>query len=189
MRAVLLEVPEAMLAERRRLGLDVRDEVWNGVLHMVPLAGGPHQRVGSQLLLVLAPLAQHQGLTPSYETGLFRAGDDYRVPDQGAELVVEIRSEGDETYEKIGFYAELGVREMLIVHPEGRWVELLRAVGGRLLPVSADTEGSSAKRGPRRAVRYRRRAAANHLARRRRRRLRATPSHVRAPPSHASHGA
>jgi hypothetical protein len=31
---------------------------------------------------------------------------------------------------------------MLIVHPDGRWVELLRAVGGRLLPVSGDTEGA-----------------------------------------------
>lgn len=30
---------------------------------------------------------------------------------------------------------------MLIVHPDCRWVELLRAVGGRLLPVSADAEG------------------------------------------------
>jgi Uma2 family endonuclease len=57
-------------------------------------------------------------------------------------LVVEIRSEGDETYEKIGFYAGLGVCEMLIVHPQGHWVELLRAVGGRLLPVTADTEGA-----------------------------------------------
>jgi hypothetical protein len=46
MRAVLLEVPEAMLAERRRLELDGRDEVWNGVLHMVPPSGGPHQRLG-----------------------------------------------------------------------------------------------------------------------------------------------
>lgn len=155
MRAVLLEVPEAMLAERRRLGLDGRDEMWNRVLHMVPPPGGPHQRLGTQLIRVLGPLAERQGLTPSYETGLFRTADDYRVPDQlycrpeqqsergaeGAELVVEIRSEGDETYEKIGFYAELGVREMLIVHPEGRWVELLRSVGGRLLPVTADTEG------------------------------------------------
>lgn len=155
MRAVLLEVPEAMLAERCRLGLDGRDEVWNEVLHMVPPAGGPHQRLGTQLIRVLGLLAERQGLTPSYETGLFRSSDDYRVPDQlyccpeqlsergaeGAELVVEICSKGDETYEKMGFYAELGVREMLIVHPEGRWVELLRAVGGRLLPVSADGEG------------------------------------------------
>lgn len=144
-----------MLAERCRLGLDGRDEVWNGVLHMVPPPGGPHQEVGGELFLVLGPLAKRQGLRPHYETGLFRAADDYRVPDQlycrpeqlsergaeGAELVVEIRSKGDETYEKIGFYAELSVREMLIVHPEGRWVELLRAVGGRLLPVSADPEG------------------------------------------------
>jgi Uma2 family endonuclease len=155
MRAVLLEVPEAMLNERRRLGLDGRDEEWNGVLHMVPPPGGPHQEMGVELLMVLGPLAKRCGLQPRYETGLFRATDDYRVPDQlycrpeqlsdrgaeGAELVMEIRSKGDETYEKIGFYAIVGVQEMLIVHPEGRWVELLRAVGDRLLPVSADAEG------------------------------------------------
>ena len=143
-----------MLTERRKLGLDGRDEVWNGVLHMVPPPGGPHQRFGTKLIRVLGPLAERRGLIPSYETGLFRTADDYRVPDQlycrpehqsdrgaeGAELVVEIRSEGDETYEKIGFYAGLGVREMLIVHPQSRRVELLRAVGGRLLPVTADTE-------------------------------------------------
>ncbi|HWR48112.1 MAG TPA: Uma2 family endonuclease [Pseudonocardiaceae bacterium] len=156
MRAVLLEVPAAMLDERHRLELDGRDELWNGVLHIVPPPGGPHQEVGGELFLVLGPLAKHYGLRPHYETGLFGADDDYRVPDQlycrpeqqsdrgaeGAQLVVEIRSKGDETYDKIGFYAELGVREMLIVHPAGRWVELLRAVGGRLLPVSADAEGA-----------------------------------------------
>lgn len=155
MRAVLLEVPQAMLDERRRLGLDGRDEVWNGVLHMVPPAGGPHQRLGTKLIRVLGLLAECRGLVPSYETGLFRASDDYRVPDQlycrpehesergaeGAELVVEIRSEGDETYDKIGFYAERNVREMLIVHPQGQWVELLRAVGGKLLPVTTDARG------------------------------------------------
>lgn len=156
MRAVLLEIPQAMLTERRKLGLDRRDEVWNGVLHMVPPAGGPHQRLGSELLQVLAPLSKRRGLIPSYETGLFRSSDDYRVPDQlycrpehqsergaeGAELVVEIRSEGDETYDKIGFYAGLGVREMLVVHPQGRRVELLRAVGTTLLPVTADAQGA-----------------------------------------------
>ena len=156
MRAVLLEIPQAMLTERRKLGLDGRDEVWNGVLHMVPPAGGPHQRLGAELLQVLAPLSKRRGLVPSYETGLFRSSDDYRVPDQlycrpehqsergaeGAELVVEIRSEGDETYDKIGFYAGLGVREMLIVHPRSRRVELLRAVGATLLPVTADTQGA-----------------------------------------------
>ncbi len=60
---------------------------------------------------------------------------------EGAELVVEIRSAGDETYEKIDFYAALGVREMLIAHPGDRRVELLRAVDGRLQSVSPDAEG------------------------------------------------
>ncbi|MGH3766802.1 MAG: Uma2 family endonuclease [Pseudonocardiaceae bacterium] len=155
MRAVLLEVPVAMLNERRRLGLDGRDEVWNGVLHMVPPPGGPRQEVGGELFLVLGLLAKRLGLSPRYETGLFRADDDYRVPDQlycrpeqesdrgaeRAELVVEIRSKGDETYEKIDFYAQVGVREMLIVHPTGRWVELLRTIGDRLLPITADAAG------------------------------------------------
>jgi len=160
MRAVLLEVPEAMLDERRRLGADKRDEMWDGVLHMVPPAGGPHQEFAGELFLVLAPLAKRRGLRPYYETGLFRADKNYRVPDQlycrpehesergaeGAELVVEIRSAGDETYEKIDFYAELGVREMLIAHPEDRRVELLRFVDGRSTVggsrvISADAEG------------------------------------------------
>lgn len=52
---------------------------------------------------------------------------------EGAELVAEIRSQEDETYEKVGFYADLEVREMLIVHPADRQVELLRSVGGRPL--------------------------------------------------------
>ena len=155
MRAVLLEVPEAMLDERRRLGADQRDEMWDGVLHVVPPAGGPHQEFAGKLFRTLAPLAERRGLRPYYETGLFRADKNYRVPDQlycrpehesergaeGAELIVEIRSAGDETYEKIDFYGGLGVREMLIAHPEDRRVELLRAVGGRLLPVDADVEG------------------------------------------------
>ncbi len=65
-----MEVPAAMLAERRRLELDGREEVWNGVLHMVPPPGGPHQDVGAELFLVLGPLAKRNGLRPRYETGL-----------------------------------------------------------------------------------------------------------------------
>jgi hypothetical protein len=32
----MLDAPQAMLDERRRPGHDVRDEMWDGVLHMVP---------------------------------------------------------------------------------------------------------------------------------------------------------
>ncbi len=144
-----------MLAERRRLGLDGRDEMWDGVVHVVPPAGGPHQEVQAELFLVLGAVAKGRGLVPRFETGLFRNDSDYRVPDQlfcrpdqlshrgveGAELVVEVRSPGDETYEKIDWYAERGVRELLILHPAGRRFELLRNIGGRLLPVSGDLDG------------------------------------------------
>ena len=152
MRAVLLEVSEPMLDERRALGLDGRDEVWDGVVHVVPPPGGRHQRLGSALLKVLA---QRRGLVVSYGTGLFWQDDDYRVPDlmvyrpeqqsergaEGAELVIELRSSGDETYAKLDFYAVLGVREVLVVHPGDRRVELFRLVGDRLLPVSGDASG------------------------------------------------
>lgn len=149
----MLEIPQKMLDERRRHGLDVRDEMWDGVLHVVPPPGGPHQRLSTRLTMTLGPLADAHGLVPHMETGLFREADDYRVPDhlycrpeqtsdrgaEGAALVVEIRSTGDETYDKLDFYAARGVREVLVVHPVERRVEVYRAVGetGRLLPVQA----------------------------------------------------
>ena len=49
MRAVMLDVPESLLDERRRQGLDVFDEVWEGVLHMVPPPSGEHQRLELEL--------------------------------------------------------------------------------------------------------------------------------------------
>lgn len=156
MRGVLLSVPDAMLDERRRLGLDGRDEMWHGEVHMVPPAGAPQQDVQAELFPVLAPLAKRRGLLPRVEAGLYGDESDFRVPDQlycrpdqwsargaeGAELVVEIRSPGDETYDKIDWYAARGVREMLIVHPADRRFELLGNVGGRLLPVSPNPGGA-----------------------------------------------
>jgi len=148
----MLDVPQALLEERRRTDHDKADEMWEGVLHMVPPPSGAHQRLGSDLYVVLAPLAQARGLTAWYDgTGLFRPGveDDYRVPDQlfadpglssargvegPAALVVEILSPGDETYEKLGWYAALGVAEVLVVQPESRTAELFVPHGGRMQP-------------------------------------------------------
>jgi Uma2 family endonuclease len=159
MRVVMYEAPpdvEAMLAERRRLGLDVRDEMWDGVLHMVPPPGDAHGEFTIEFAFVVGPIAKRRGLVPRMETGLFRTADDYRVPDQlyrrpdqrsdrgaeGAELVVEVRSPRDETYEKIDFYSGRGVREMIVAHPMERRVELFRAVGGRLMPVQPGPDGA-----------------------------------------------
>ena len=152
----MLDVPESLLDERRRLGLDVFDEVWEGVLHMVPPPSGDHQRLGSELIAEFLSAAKRCGLVASHETGLFAADDDYRVPDiiasrphdcshRGvdgtAELVVELRSPGDESYEKLPWYAARGVTEMLIVDPTTRRFELYHTDGGAAVAVAPDADG------------------------------------------------
>jgi Uma2 family endonuclease len=156
MRAVMLEVPEKLLAERRARGEDRFDEMWEGVLHMVPPPSGWHQRLAAELVMTLGPLAKARGLVVLHEAGLYRADDDYRQPDVifalpsqftdrgvegGAELVVEVRSPHDETYEKLPFYAAFGVRELLVVEPSSRAVELYVLRGGRLLAAATDDAG------------------------------------------------
>ncbi|MDN5751104.1 MAG: Uma2 family endonuclease, partial [Pseudonocardia sp.] len=145
MKVLILDAPKELLEDRRRLGIDGRDEMWDGVPHVVPPAGGPHQRLSGAFFLAVAPVVQARGLVPHFETGLFDDEANYRVPDllfcrpehlsergaEGADLVVEIRSPDDETYAKLDFYAAMGVREVLVLHPKPRRVELFRIVDGR----------------------------------------------------------
>jgi Uma2 family endonuclease len=151
MRAVRFEVPEDLLQERRRTGADRWDEMWDGVLHMVPAPSGPHQRFALRLAVVLHPLAETSQLVASHETELYRPGvgrTDYRIPDlvfsqrenatdrgvEGrAELAVEMRSPDDETYDKLPFYAEMEVQELLVVDPGTCEVELFVLTDGRLV--------------------------------------------------------
>ncbi len=96
----------------------------------------------------------------SVETGLFRPGQterDYRVPDlvvsrpenrtrhgvEGrAELVVELRSPGDETYHKLGFYAEMEVQELVVIDPDTCSIELFVLRDGDLVKMSPSSEDS-----------------------------------------------
>jgi Uma2 family endonuclease len=152
----MLDVPESLLDERRRLGLDVFDEVWEGVLHMVPPPSGEHQRLELEFGAALLAAAKRRGLVASTETGLFAADDDYRVPDivvslpvncshrgvdDTAELVVELRSPNDESYEKLPWYAARGITEMLIVDPVTRRFELYRNDRGTAVAVVPDDDG------------------------------------------------
>jgi Uma2 family endonuclease len=148
-RAVILLPPQSLLEERRRTGADLRDEIWAGVLHMVPPPSNWHQRFSSELFQALAPLAKARGMQPFFETGLYRPGAstlDYRVPDLmfarpalfcergvegGAELIIELLSKGDESREKLDFYAQVGVKEALLIDPATREVELYELRGGK----------------------------------------------------------
>jgi Uma2 family endonuclease len=149
----MLEVPQALLADRLWRGADRWDEMWDGELHMVPPPSERHQDVSFRLIRVLGSIAEERGLLARFETGLFRPGveNDYRVPDQlyatpalrsergiegAAELVVEILSPTDETYRKLDWYASVGVGEVLVVDPETRRVELFALRGGRMGPVT-----------------------------------------------------
>ena len=152
----MLEVPQALLDERRARGADRWDEMWQGELHMVPPPSEEHQAVGTALLMALAPLAEARQLVARYGTGLFRpeVDDDYRVPDQvyarpelrsargiegSASLVVEILSPNDETYQKLDWYASVGVVEVLVIEPLTRRVELFANRDGKMVPVEPVT--------------------------------------------------
>lgn len=134
-------VTDAVLDHRRRLGLDKSDERWAGEWHLVNPPKIWHSVLNTELGILLGLRAKERGLQPHIEaTGLFAADDDWRVPDQvyavpgsrygdaglgAAELVVELRSPGDDSYKKLPFYGRKGVAEVLIIH-EDRRVELYR---------------------------------------------------------------
>ena len=121
--------------------------MWEGVLHVVPAPLTRHQQIGTELLVALVPAARARGLVALYETQLYQAGfadENYRVPDLlfsaperrtrrgiegSAELVVEIRSPRDESYEKLDFYIALGCAEILYIDRDLLTLELW--VGGR----------------------------------------------------------
>jgi Uma2 family endonuclease len=151
-RTVVLEPnPEfdALLKQRQALGQDGYDEVWEGEYHVAPMAHPSHGYLDDELAVLLRPLARGAGLVG---TGAFNLGspDDYRVPDRGlhrglprttfvptAAVVVEIVSPGDETWQKLDFYAAHSVDELLIADPAKRSVTCLVLHAGRYLEAEA----------------------------------------------------
>ena len=140
---------EALQERRRVSGLDRLDEVWEGVLHMVPAPSFAHARIAQQLAEMLGPPARAAGLTAAmHEFNLGESEDDYRIPDGGlyrpgaggawqhtAALVVEIVSPCDETWKKLPFYAVHEVDELLILDPDERAIHWLGLADGEYRPI------------------------------------------------------
>lgn len=165
MKAVILEVPPGMIEERRRLGIDRRDELWEGVYHMVPPPTGAHQGIVDGLFVLLSNDAAKHGLGRLVSNlGVREAGSgdrNYRIPewiflrsgreglvrpessyvDGGPDAVLEVRSPGDETDEKLPFYEKAGVGEVLTVDRDTRAVQVLRLAAGRFVAVSPNADG------------------------------------------------
>lgn len=127
---------EELRERRERLDLDRYDEVWEGVLHMNPPPSTEHQSLLQQLAELLSPLARRAGLVPLIQVfGLGEDNHNYRSPDGGlfhtkphgvwqstAALVIEVVSPRDETWNKLDYYADHGVEELLILDPAERGV-------------------------------------------------------------------
>jgi Uma2 family endonuclease len=156
-------VLDSFLRERKRLGQDGRDEVWEGVLHLAPAPHHQHGLLELRLAAYLMPFADRRGgqLFGQVNVRVPGSGEqNFRIPDAsyvapedarvvGAEgwfeggptLIVEIRSPGDDTYEKLPFYASVGVREALVIDRKTKKVEVFRLAGDAFVAVAPDPEG------------------------------------------------
>ena len=144
---------DALMARRRIAGVDRLDEVWVGVLHMVPAPSYGHARLMTQLTVVLVPLAKAAGLEAAmHEFNLGTSVEDFRVPDGGlhrpgpkdvwlptAALVVEVLSPDDESWQKLPFFAAHHVDEVLFVDPAERKVNLMALREGEYAPIERST--------------------------------------------------
>jgi len=143
MTTVILDPPpveiEALIEQRKRLDQDRKDEIWEGVYHMAPAPRDTHADIQQQLAVLLDAPARQAGLRPLI-AGEFNIGeqDDFRVPYGGllrgrepatwhftAALAVEIVSPGDESWQKLPFYAAHQVDELLILDPATRSIDWL----------------------------------------------------------------
>lgn len=154
---------QRMIDRRRRLGIDHKDEVWDGVYVIMPDPTLSHQQIIARLLAILIEVVDDVGRGTTYpgtnvsdrETSWKK---NFRVPDVvvdlrggravarethwfgGPDFVVEVRSPGDETDAKVPFYAGVGVRELLILDRDSRRLLLYRHDGTELIPVEPDAK-------------------------------------------------
>jgi Uma2 family endonuclease len=162
MKAVMAVVPDHILEWRKRTGAYSWDEMWDGVLHMTPIANRVHQDLqGALYAWLLVYWASRTACRVYPPINIASPGgwpNDYRIPDlvlltpdrfhidhneyfEGAPTsVVEVRSPDDETLEKLPFYARLGVPEVWIVDRDTkvRQICVLSAGAYEVQPADAD---------------------------------------------------
>ena len=143
---------EALLERRKRLGQDRKDEVWEGVLHMVPAPSHKHSKLSAHIKVLLRATATAAGLEVTDDFNLGDSKDNFRVPDGGlhrpgaaemwhptAALVLEVISPEDDTWQKLPFYAAHEVDELLIVDPDTRGIHWLGLANGEYHPIEHST--------------------------------------------------
>ncbi len=163
MKMLVLEpyISERMIAERRRLGHDKYDEVWDGIYVMSPLANNDHQDIVLAFSVILHEVVSTPGLGRVHPGANVSDREDdwkhnFRCPDVlvvlaggraidrgthwqgGPDFLIEVMSPGDDTPEKLPFYESIGVREALLVERDTREVQLYRLGRKKLAEVKSD---------------------------------------------------
>lgn len=163
MRAVMPSLLPDVQATRKKTGADQWDEMWEGVLHMPPASNRDHQDLEfcleNYLRFHWAPTCQGRVYHQINLASIGGWQNNYRIPDlvlllpqrfaidrneyfEGApDAVVEIHSPGDEAYEKLSFYLDLGVPEVWIIHRDTREPETHALERNRYKKQSATAEG------------------------------------------------
>lgn len=163
--AVLVHDPEIearLRAEREASEAGKHDEVWDGVYVMSPLPDNERQLLAAELWLVFRTVLKAAGGGLAYD-GLNVSDreegwlQNYRGPDVavilpgnrakdcgthwcgGPDFLVEVLSPNDPARDKRPFYAEIGVREMLVLDRDPWTLELYRLDAGRLDLVGTST--------------------------------------------------
>jgi Uma2 family endonuclease len=149
---------DAYIRERQERGIDGPDEIWEGVYTVPALANNEHQDIVTFLMGILFNAVTLEGrgrVQSGANVSDRREGWEHkcRVPDVvvvlkngeavdcgthwmgGPDFLVEVQSPRDESEEKIPFYSELAVRELLIIHRDTRELRLYRHDGSELAPV------------------------------------------------------
>jgi hypothetical protein len=151
-----------LIQDRQEQGVDWYDEVWEGVYIVPPLANVPHQGLVAGLTGILfnaITLEARGRVFPGANVSDRRTGwkRKFRAPDVvvvlndslvvdcgthlmgGPDFLTEIQSPGDQTEEKIPFYSQLRVRELLVIQRDTRQLQLYRHDGQTLKPVEPST--------------------------------------------------
>ena len=153
---------QALIKHRQETGGDRYDEVWDEVYVMSPLANPEHQHIIAQLVSILMVVVDDVGLGRVYLGANVTDRTDnweknYRCPDVvvvlkesearcsdigpallgGPDFLIEVRSPDDKTFEKLDFYASIGVRELLIIDRDTKAIRSYQLQAGRLIEMSA----------------------------------------------------
>jgi Uma2 family endonuclease len=137
--------------------------MWDGELHMAPESNRVHQEFEWELETWLRiHWARPNGQRVFHRINVAAPGGwpiNYRIPDLvlltaarfaidhneyfdgGPDVVVEIRSPADETYEKLPFYAGIGVLEVWVIDRDTKVPELYTCRDGGYEPQRPQTDG------------------------------------------------